>query len=151
MANLRFPSINLVVISGRLVDDSNVKELPSGSKILEFRIALTRRYMYNEEMREEPLFINCVYTGKAVEDYSQLLKKGFPIIIEGRLRYREWKDQNDNKKYTYEIFANRIHLLQRSENEQTVNLVSNDDNEDEEVNKKFNFDEEEVGPNDLPF
>ncbi|MEO0144236.1 MAG: single-stranded DNA-binding protein [candidate division WOR-3 bacterium] len=151
MAQLRFPNINFVILSGRLVNDASPKTLPSGKQILEFRVASNRRYLYNNEQREENLFINCIYIGQRVLEYSEILKTGYPVVIEGRLRYREWTDTNNNKRSTYEIIVSRIHLLEKREVEDVVVEPPADDEIEEKPSIKMNFDEEEVDENDIPF
>jgi len=156
MAQLRFPNINFIMISGRLVNDSSIKTLPSGKQILEFRIASNRRYLYNNEQREENLYINCIYIGNRVIEYSEILKTGYPIIIEGRLRYREWLDQNNNKRITYEIVATRLHPLERLEKiEEPLEAKPPEDEEfeilEDKPQIKPNFDEEAVSEDEIPF
>lgn len=148
MAQLKLPSVNHIILSGRLVSDSVIRSLRSGSKVLEFRIASNRRYTYNDQLREETLYINCVYIGNRVDEYSNILKSGYPIILEGRLRYREWTDKNENKKKAYDIVVGRIHLLEKTESEEPVIEPPPDDTEDKD---KVNFDEESVDEDDIPF
>ncbi len=150
MAQLRFPNINFVMLSGRLVQDSSSKTLPSGKQILEFRIASNRRYVYNNEQREESLYINCIYIGQRVLEYSEILKTGYPIVIEGRLRYREWTDTNNNRRNTYEIIVSRIHLLGKKEAEDIVVEPPTEEVE-EKPSIKMNFDEEVIDEDDIPF
>jgi len=153
MAQLRFPYINSIILSGRLVNDSSIKVLPtSGKQILEFRIATNRRYILNGENREETLYINCIYMGQRINEYSEILKTGFPIIVEGRLRYREWTDQNNNKRNTYEIIVNRIHLLERKDVIREVEPPPEPDEvEKEKPSFQMNLDEEEISEEDIPF
>jgi single-strand DNA-binding protein len=154
MAQLRFPYINSIILSGRLVNDSSIKVIPtSGKQVLEFRIATNRRYILNGENREETLYINCIYMGQRVNEYSEILKTGFPIIVEGRLRYREWTDQNNNKRSTYEIIVSRIHLLERKEQfiEEVEPPPESDELEKEKPSFQMNLDEEEISEEDIPF
>ncbi len=152
MAQLRFPTINFVFLSGRLVSDSSIKTLPSGKQILEFRLASNRRYLYNNEQREENLYINCIYLGQRVLDYSQILKMGYPIVVEGRLRYREWTDTNNNKRSAYEIIVNRIHLLEKRETDDVVvEPPPDEEGIAESPSIKMNFDEESIDEDEIPF
>lgn len=148
MAQLKFPSINYIILSGRLVNDPTVRALPSGSKVLEFRIASNRR----NGQREENLYINCIYTytGDRVDKYSGILKTGYPIILEGRLRYREWTDQNNNRRSIYEIIVGKIHLLEKVELEEPV-IEPPPDDTIEKDKVKINFDEETIDEDDIPF
>ncbi len=148
MANFRLPNLNMVVLSGRLVADAELNYLPSGKGVLNFRLASTRRYLVNNEWKEEPLFINCVYIGQRVESLKDLLLKGKPVIVEGRLRYREWEDNNGNKRSTYEIVAYRVHYLEREEVEEQAIELPEETPEDE---LKLNLDEDENLDDDLPF
>jgi single-stranded DNA-binding protein len=91
--------------------------------------------------------------GQRVNEYSEILKTGFPIIVEGRLRYREWTDQNNNKRSTYEIIVNRIHLLERKEQfiEEVEPPPETDELEKEKPSFQMNLDEEEISEEDIPF
>jgi len=99
------------------------------------------------------LYINCIYMGQRVNEYSEILKTGFPIIVEGRLRYREWTDQNNNKRSTYEIIVSRIHLLERKEQfiEEVEPPPEPDELEKEKPSFQMNLDEEEISEEDIPF
>ena len=52
--------------------------------ILEFRIATNRRYILNGENREETLYINCIYMGQRINEYSEILKTGLFFFLRER-------------------------------------------------------------------
>ena len=151
MSELRLPHINFIILSGRLVDDPKLMHLPSGKPVVNFRIASTRRFQVNGEWREETLFINCVYLSKGAEDIAKRLSKGKAIVVEGRLRYREWEDPGTgSRRNTYEIVVYRVHSLEklRSEEEPIVELPKEDIIEGA---PDINFDEDDNLDEDLPF
>lgn len=98
---------NRVVIVGRLVSDPKAQSTKKGGKFLIARLASTT---YLGDNKEE-LFINVVIMGNMVARCETQLKKGLLVIVEGRLRMRQWADPDGNARSTYEVVASSIRLL----------------------------------------
>lgn len=144
MADLRLPSINLVLISGRLVSDPTLNYTTTGRPVLRFRIASNRNYKSQEgEWIQETIYINVVAWGKLAENFGEVLKKGSAVYIEGRLRTREWDDPSGQRRWMTEIVAQRLQNLSKPEE-----VVEEIPSEDEVVIEEPLPQEEE---DELPF
>ncbi len=104
--------LNKVFVLGNLVADPDVRSLPSGQSVVNFRIA-TNRVFYNKdkEKQEQVEFHNIVAFGRTAEIIQQYLKKGSLLLIEGRLQTRSWEDKSTGvKKYRTEILTERMQM-----------------------------------------
>ncbi|RKZ26653.1 single-stranded DNA-binding protein [bacterium] len=128
MADLRLPSINLVLISGRLVSDPTLNYTTAGRPVLRFRIASNRNYKNQEgEWVQETIYINVVAWGKLAENFGEVLKKGSAVYIEGRLRTREWDDPSGQRRWITEIVAQRLQNLSKPEEVVEEEIPSEED------------------------
>ena len=113
MADLRMPDLNKVFIAGNLTRDPELQYLQSGTGLCKFGLAVNRRYRTKEgEQREETFFINVTVWGKSAEYCGENLKKGKPVLVEGRLQGSEWEDKKTGQKRTsLDIVADRVSQL----------------------------------------
>jgi single-strand DNA-binding protein len=113
MSDLRLGYLNSVQIIGRLVADPELRYTQKGAPVCDFRIASSRRYKNREtgEQQEETLFINIVAWRRQAELANDFLKKGSAVLIEGRLRSRQWETAEGDKRSAIEIVAWRIQFL----------------------------------------
>ena len=85
-------SFNKVILMGNLTRDPELRYLPSGSAVCDFTIATNRQYKTREgEQKEEVAFIDTSMFGRRGEVISEYLKKGDPILVEGRLKLDQWE------------------------------------------------------------
>ena len=114
---LRFPNINSVTISGRLVRDTELRHTPNGVTIGRFCIAVNRFYRdeYGQP-QEMTSYIDVVAFGKTAQICAESLKKGSPVLIEGNLRTRTYTDQNNMNKKVTDVIVDRVYPLERDEN-----------------------------------
>ncbi len=113
MNPLRLGYLNSVHLIGRLVADPELRYTQKGAPVCDFRIATTRRFKNREsgEVQEETLFINVVAWRRQAELANDFLKKGSAVLIEGRLRSRQWESNQGEKRSAVEIVAHRIQFL----------------------------------------
>ena len=107
-------NLNKVFVLGNVTRDPEQKNLPSGLPVASFGLATNRFYTQNGEKKQETEFHNIVTFGRLAEIASQYLKKGSLVLIEGRLRTRNWQDSSGNKHYRTEITAERMQLGPRA-------------------------------------
>lgn len=94
-------NFNKVILAGRFSRDPELKFLPSGSALANFSLALNRTYKTDSgEQREEVCFIDITAFGKQAEVIAQHLRKGDPILVEGRLKTESWDDKQTGQKRT---------------------------------------------------
>ena len=114
MAEYRTPNINYVVISGRATADSILSYTESGAAYLRFRIASNRNYRDKSgEWKEETTFTGITLWGNQAERLSERIKKGSPVVVEGRLS--SYTRETDGLKRTeVSVNAFRVQELTKS-------------------------------------
>lgn len=108
-------NLNKVIIIGRVTSDINLRATPTNQPVTSFSVATNR--VWNDKAgnkQEEAEFHNVVVWGRQAEVASQFLSKGSLVMIEGRLRTRSWKDNNDVNHKVTEIISEKIQFGPRS-------------------------------------
>src|SRR3954447_10911051 len=92
-------SYNKVILVGNLTRDPEMRYTPKGMAIAKLGLAINRKWT-NEagEQKEEVTFVDVDAFGRQAETIGQYLKKGRPILIEGRLRLDQWDDKQTGQK-----------------------------------------------------
>jgi single-strand DNA-binding protein len=92
-------NFNKVILAGNLTRDPEVRYTPKGMAIAKIGLAINRTWK-NEagETKEEATFVDIDAFGRQAEVISQYLKKGAPILVEGRLRLDQWDDKQTGQK-----------------------------------------------------
>lgn len=107
-------SFNKVILIGNVGKDPEVRHLESGSVVASFTLATTERYKNkNGELQDQTEWHNIVCWRNLAELSEKYIKKGAQIFVEGKIRTRSWSDQTGAKRYTTEIVADNIRLLDR--------------------------------------
>lgn len=105
--------VNKVIIIGNLGADPEVRYLPSGSPVTNIRVATSEGWKDKQsgEMQERTEWHRIVMFNRLAEIASEYLRKGSKVYIEGSLRTNKWTDQAGNDRYTTEIIANSMQML----------------------------------------
>lgn len=105
--------INKVIILGNLGNDPEVKYLPNGDAVTNFSIATGESWNDKQtgEKVEKTEWHRVVAFRKLGEICGEYLKKGSKVYIEGKLQTRKWQDQSGGDRYTTEIVANDMQML----------------------------------------
>lgn len=103
-------NLNKAFILGNVTREPEVKSLPSGQQVASFGVATNRFYTSNGEKKQEAEFHNIVCFGKLADISSRYLNKGSLVLIEGRIRTRNWQDSAGTKHYKTEIIADTLQL-----------------------------------------
>jgi len=92
-------NFNKVILAGNLTRDPEVRYTPKGTAIAKLGLAINRTWK-NEagETKEEVTFVDVDAFGRTAEVISQYLKKGRPILVEGRLKLDQWDDKQTGQK-----------------------------------------------------
>ncbi len=105
--------INKVILVGRLGGDPEVRYTPEGLMIVTFTLATDeQRKDKNGERVQKTEWHRIVTFGKLAEICSSYLAKGRLVFIEGRIQTRGWEDKEGVKRYTTEIIANNMQMLE---------------------------------------
>ncbi|MHB8521867.1 MAG: single-stranded DNA-binding protein [Limisphaerales bacterium] len=90
---------NKVILVGNLTRDPELRYTPKGTAIAKLGVAVNRSWRTETgETREEVTFVDVDAFGRQAETLGQYMKKGRPIMIEGRLRLDTWEDKQTNQK-----------------------------------------------------
>lgn len=101
---------NLVVLTGRLTADPELKTTQSGISVTSFSLAVARPYRTGEEQQTD--FINVVAWRKTAEFISKYFKKGNMIGIEGSIQTRKYTDKNGNNRTAFEVVVNNAQFVE---------------------------------------
>lgn len=105
-------SLNKVFLIGNLTRDPELRYTPSGTAVVNLRLAVNRRYKdRNGENKEEVCFVTVTAWDKQAEVCNQYLSKGRPVFVEGRLQSRSWETSDGQKRNVLDIRAERIQFL----------------------------------------
>lgn len=98
--------LNVVVLSGRLTADPELKTTPNGISVCSFSIAVERRFKSGEERQSD--FINIVTWRSSAEFVSKYFKKGQMIAIRGSIQTRRYQDKDGNNRTAFEVVADDV-------------------------------------------
>ncbi len=126
---------NLVVLTGRLTADPELKTTSNGISVTSFSIAVSRRYRAGEETQTD--FINIVAWRQTAEFITKYFKKGNMIGIEGAIQTRRYTDKDGKNRTAFDVVANNVQFVESKKdsapaNENTEsfsNATANDFNE----------------------
>jgi len=106
-------NINRVIITGNLTADPELRSLPSGTSVCKLRIAVNTRRKDGQsgEWVDKPNYFDVTVWGAQGENCARYLAKGRGAAIDGRLEWREWQDQQGNKRQGVEIVADSVQFL----------------------------------------
>jgi single-strand DNA-binding protein len=92
-------NFNKVILAGNLTRDPALRYTPKGTAIAEIGLAINRKWKSETgEAKEEVTFVDVAAYGRTAEVIGQYLKKGRPIMIEGRLKFDQWDDKQTGQK-----------------------------------------------------
>lgn len=106
-------SVNKVILVGNLGADPEIRYLSNGGAVANIRLATSDRQKdrANNEIKEVTEWHRVVFFGRLAEIVSEYLKRGSLVYIEGRIRTRKWQGQDGTNRYSTEIFADHMRML----------------------------------------
>lgn len=105
--------VNLVIILGNLGNDPEVRYMPNGEPVANISIATSETWNDKNtgEKREKTEWHRVTAYRRAAEIIGQYTRKGSKLYVEGKLQTRKWTDNNGVDRYTTEIIADSVQLL----------------------------------------
>ncbi len=102
---------NKVILTGNLSKDITLKS-NSNITIASSTIAVNRKLKnQNGDTSEEVLFIDITFFGRQAQIANQYLNKGSKVLIEGRLKYDTWQDQNGQNRSKHSVVVESMEML----------------------------------------
>lgn len=105
--------VNKVILIGNLGSDPEVRYTPNGNAVANATLAtsMTWRDKQSGELQERTEWHRIVFFNRLAEIVGEYLHKGSKVYIEGSLRTRKWQDKSGIDRYTTEVIANEMHML----------------------------------------
>ena len=112
--------VNLVIILGNLGNDPEMRYMPNGELVANISIATSETWNDKNtgEKREKTEWHRVVAYRRTAEIIGQYTRKGSKLYVEGKLQTRKWSDQNGVDRYTTEIIADSVQLLDSRRDDQ---------------------------------
>lgn len=99
--------MNISIILGRLTKTPEIKSSASGTKVINFTLAINKKY----KDQDQTSYINCVAFNKTAEIIAAYTEKGSRLLVQGELQSRSYDNKEGQKVYTTEIIVSQITLL----------------------------------------
>ncbi|KGD63655.1 single-stranded DNA-binding protein [Alcanivorax nanhaiticus] len=105
--------VNKVILIGNLGADPETRFMPSGGAVTNVRLATSESWKDRQsgQMQERTEWHRVVFFNKLGEIAGEYLKKGSKVYIEGSIRTRKWQGQDGQDRYTTEIVASEMQML----------------------------------------
>lgn len=105
--------VNKVILVGNLGNDPDTKYMPSGNAVTNITVATSESWKDKEtgQQQERTEWHRVVFFNRLAEIAGEYLRKGSKVYLEGSLRTRKWQDQSGNDRYTTEIVASEMQML----------------------------------------
>ncbi len=101
----------VITVVGNLVDDPELRFTPSGAAVANFRIASTPRTLdkqTNEWKDGDALFLSCSVWRQAAENVAESLQKGMRVVVQGRLKQRQYETREGEKRTVVELDVDEV-------------------------------------------
>ena len=105
-------NVNVVVITGNLTRDPELRSTGGGTPVCELRVAVNSRRKEGQNWVDKPNYFDVTVWGAQGENCANYLSKGRPVAVEGRLDWREWESKDGSgKRQAVSIVANSVQFL----------------------------------------
>ncbi len=126
--------LNVVVLTGRLVADPELRHTSNDLAVTSFTIAVNRRYSRSAEERNTD-FIDIVAWRNTAEFVCKYFGKGNLIAIEGSIQTRTYQDKEGNNRKAFEIVASNVDFVESKKNSENSGSYAQQDYSDNDNSK----------------
>jgi single-strand DNA-binding protein len=103
---------NRVILMGNLTRDPQLRYLPSNTAVCDFGLAINRRYRDRDgNLKDEVCFVDVSAFGRQAETLNQYVRKGRPLLVEGRLKFDSWTGQDGQKRSKLSVVAENFQFV----------------------------------------
>lgn len=108
-------SLNRVILVGRIGRDPEITHIPSlGRDVAKFGLATTEGFMdKNNQWKDSTEWHNIVAWGGLAQKTERSVSKGDMVLVEGKIKTRKWQDKNGQDRWTTEIYAENIVVIDK--------------------------------------
>lgn len=122
--------INKVILIGYIGANTELKYIPNGNSVINLSVATTTSWKdtVNSSYKEKTEWHRVVLYSKLAETLKTYLHKGVKVYVEGSLRTNKWIDKVGVTRYTTEVIANTLLLLNTKDSFEVLDSLSNENN-----------------------
>ncbi|MDR0646110.1 MAG: single-stranded DNA-binding protein [Elusimicrobiota bacterium] len=122
---IRLAEVNFIIISGRLTRDADIRMTQKGQSVCGFDVAVNRRYLDNAsgEWKDDVAYVPVSVFGQYADRIKDRLKKGAPVMVEGRINMNEFVDKAGQNRKVLRVIANRVQILQTAQSAENLSAV----------------------------
>jgi len=102
---------NKIILVGNMTRDVELRYTQGGMAIGKTAIATSRKFTSNGEKKEEVCYVDITAFGRSGEILNQYCRKGSKILVEGRLTFEQWVDNNGQKKSKHSVTIESLQML----------------------------------------
>lgn len=102
---------NKIILVGNLTRDIELRYTNGGTALAKSAIATSRKFTTNGERKEEVCFVDITFFGRSAEIANQYLRKGSKCLVEGRLMFEQWTDQQGQKRSKHSVTVESMQML----------------------------------------
>lgn len=136
MADLKMPELNSVVVAGNLTKDPIFRETTNGTPVVNFHIAVNRRYKdSSNQWQEDVCYVGVVAWNKLADSCRDRIFKGSAVLVDGELQSRTFKTDDGKNRTIVEIKAKRVQFLNK------LSKQNGDDGDDYDSSDSSNDDD----------
>ncbi len=107
-----------VVIAGNLGGDPDLRYTAQGTPVANFSVAVNRRERRNGEERDATDWYRVTYFGKQAEIADQYLRRGAPVLVDGRLQIDDWVGDDGTRRTSVKIIGDNFQMLGSRDDQQ---------------------------------
>jgi len=105
-------NFNRVILAGNLTRDPQLSYTPSNTPVCEFGMAINRRWRDRDgNNKDEVCFVDLIAYGRPAEVINQYMTKGRAILVEGRLRFRQWTSKEGQNRSKLDVVVDNFTFL----------------------------------------
>lgn len=125
--------MNLVILSGNVGTDPELRSTQNGRSMARFRLAVDRTQERDGERTKTAEWFTVVAWDRLAETCGAYLRKGRKVLVQGRLQRRSWEGQDGQRRQDVEVVASAVEFLDRARDGETAPAG------DEEFSEEFEF------------
>lgn len=102
-------SLNITIMTGRMVADPELRETKSNIPVTSFRIAVRRDYAKKDD-QDATDFFDVIAWRSSAEFVCKYFSKGSTVTVTGRMENRKWEDKHGQPRVTTELIADKVYF-----------------------------------------
>ena len=107
-------NFNRIILAGNLTRDPQLSYTPNQTAVVDFGLAVNRKWKKDGEDKSEVCFVDCVAFGRTAENINKYVVKGDPLFVEGRLSLDMWTTEDGTKRSKHKVIVENFQFLKKA-------------------------------------